>query len=441
MCTQQAPEYIVKSSYHQFDSRLYFGLPFWMEKYRYDYFGGHSSRTGIGEVFEECKASTQVHILDCSNIIDNQVKVTSKFSNTNAKVMYTRGSSVVSTQVIHSDDTIDFAYQKTKIIDSPIVQDAFGPDLIYEVTFYSLGEDSARRVGISNLMYGWQQQYQGQLIVTGCPGIKPHDYVMVHDSFANMYGIALVREVTHNFSINTGFTTSLTLGMIAMGTDDHSGMERRCQSLLGVLNCFSNYIENRRALRNNYEQSLSIFANFEILREKMVAAASKSAMQDAHILGWGIVGNVGQVGLAVYNGVKIYHGIRYSKATFRLAKTAKETGKMLKVADTFMDAFKLAKGTAKGISATMKAIKAGSIAVGGAATGGIGSLVVWAVWAVVDILLDEVFEWFDNRNVCVLLPLWWNGYPFVSGVKGGENILLIRQTPTGDNTGGEDFND
>ncbi len=432
MCTQQAPEYIIKPSYHQFDSRLYFGLPFWMEKYRYNYLNK--------EVYEECKSAAQVHLLDCTNIIDNQVKVTSKFSNTNVKVMYTRGSKVVSTPTIHSDDTIDFAYQKTQIIDSPIVQDAFGPDLIYEVTFYSLGEDSAMRVGVSNLLYGWQQQYQGQILLTGCSGIKAHDYVMIHDNFTNMYGIALVREVTHSFSINTGFTTSLTLGMIGFHTERHSGMIQTCQSLLGTLNCFSSYIETRRALRNNYEQNLSLFANVEILQSKMNSAVSKSQMQQNHITGWNVVGTIGEIGFAIYNGAKIY---KNTKATFGLAKKAKTTANMLKVVDKIYDTYKIAKGSAKGISATLKAIKTSTIILGGSATGGIGSLVLWAVWAVVDVLLDELFTWLANRNVCVLLPLWWNEYPFVSGIKGGENILLIRQTPTDDNTGGEapDFND
>jgi len=425
--TQQIPEFIVKPSYHQFDSRLYFGLPFWMEKYRYNYLNGI--------VYEECKSAAQVHLLDCTNIIDNQVKVTSKFSNTNTKVMYTRGGKVVSTPTIHSDDTIDFAYQKTQIIDSPLVQDALGPDLIYEVTFYSLGEDAARRVGVSNLLYGWQQQYQGQLILTGCPGIKAHDYVMIHDSFADVYGLAIVREVTHSFSLNTGFTTSLTLGMIGFHTEDRSGMIQVCQSLLGILNCFSSYIETRRTLRNNYEQYLNLFSEFEIMRDKLTSAINNNQKRDstANIVNGAFsVVELAQAGVLAYT-------------SFKFAKNLKNLVKAKKFVSTAADAFKTAKTvykSAKGITKTWKAIKTGG-AVLGLSSAGLGTLAWFAVTCVIDALLEDVFDWFDNRNVCVLLPLWWDGYPFVSGTKNGENILLIKQMPTSQNTGGEqpDFND
>ena len=49
---------------------------------------------------------------------------------------------------------------------------------------------------------------------------------------------------------------------------------------------------------------------------------------------------------------------------------------------------------------------------------------------VIDAILSEMFEWFSNKNVCTLLPLWWEEYPFVSGVKDGEKILLIKSNST-----------
>lgn len=414
VCTQQVPEYILKTSYHQFDSRLYFGLPFWMEKYRYDYLGG--------KVYEECKASTQVHLLDCTNIIDNQVKVTSKFSNTNVKVMYSAGEDPVSTQTIHSDDTIDFAYQKTTILDTPIAQDALGPDRIYELLGYNVGEESARRVGISNLLYGWQQQYQGQIILMGCPGIKSHDYLLINDRFTNLYGLAIVREVTHSFNVNTGFTTSVTLGMIGFSTDENSGLVETCQNLLQALNCFSSAIETRRQLNNNYEQFLNIFSNFEILRDKVAVAAADSLRYKAEGF---IVNSISKAGLIPF---AIYNGVKYGKVTFSIAKNIKnvvKAGKLVKTYKTAYKAVKIATKGAKGIKAIIGTIKVGSIAAAGAPTAGIGSLVALVLWTLVDILLSEFFKWLDNKNVCVLLPLWWEEYPFVSGVKDGKNILLM----------------
>lgn len=423
MSTQQVPEYIIKTTYHQFDSRLYFGLPFWMEKYRYNYLNE--------EVYEECKASTQVHLLDCCNIIDNQVRVTSKFSHTNVKVMYTRGNKAVSTKVIHSDDTIDFAYQKTNIIDTTITQDAFGPDLLYEFLGYNIGEEAARRVGISNLLYGWQQQYQGQILITGNPGIKPHDYIMIYDTFSEMYGIAIVREVIHSFSINTGFTTAIVPGMIGFNTDENSGMIQTCQNLLSVLNCFSQYIETRRQLRNKYEENASIFAEYEILKGKFENIAKRNLSID----GWDAGSTIITKTLFAWRGGgKLYKYIRSGGLISEVKRTV----------NVFNAAYAFAK-QGKGIKNTLSAIKTATITAAGTPTGGIGSLVAIAVWALVDILVQEIFEWLQNKNVCVLLPLWWKGYPFVSGVNNGENILLIRDMPTKENTGGieelESFNE
>jgi cell wall-associated NlpC family hydrolase len=407
VCTQQVPEYIVKPSYHQFDSRLYFGLPGWMEKYRYDYING--------VVYEECKTAAQVHFIESMDcIIDNQVKVTSKFSNTNVKVMYTRGSEAVSTKVIHSDDSIDFAKQKTSILDSPIVQDALGPDMIYEFLGYNVGEESARRVGISNLLYGWQQQYQGQLLLMGHPGLKPHDYMMINDTFASLYGIAIAREVIHSFNTNTGFTTSVVPGMVGFSTDENSGLIQTTQNYLMVLNCFSSYTQLRKNLRNNYEKNIAVAADMELMRDKLMTSVRRQAnwnnVDDFRLL----IGDIGSIITVAKAGKDIY------KFTTKLYDMVK-TGEAVK---TFMGAFSSVMKAGKGIKATLTAIKAGTIATGTAA-GGVPGLVMAVIWIAVDILLSEFFEWLSNQNVCVLLPLWWEGYPFVAGTKDGEKILLM----------------
>ena len=418
VCTQQVPEYIVKPSYHQFDSRLYFGLPGWMEKYRYDYLNG--------KVYEECKTAAQVHFIESMDcIIDNQVKVTSKFSNTNVKVMYTRGSSPVSTKTIHSDDSIDFSKQKTTILDTPITQDALGPDIIYEFLGYNIGEESARRVGISNLLYGWQQQYQGELILMGHPGLKPHDYMMINDTYANLYGLAIAREVIHSFNTNTGFTTSVVPGMIGFSTDENSGLIQTTQNYLMILNCFSSYTQLRKNLRNNYEKNIAVAADMELMRNELMTSVRRQAawntIDDMRLL----VGDIGSILLVAKTGKSIY---TFSTTLYDMVKT----GAAVK---TFMTAFNSVMKAGKGIKTTLAAIKAGTIATGTAA-GGVPGLIMAAVWIVVDILLSEVFEWLSNKNVCTLLPLWWEGYPFVSGTKDGEKILLVdnNANATNDNT-------
>ena len=415
ICTQQVPEYIIKAEMHQFDSRLYFGLPFWMEKYRYDVLNG--------KIFEECKTAAQVHFVDSMDtIIDDQVKVTSKFSNTNIKVMYTRGSSPVSTKLIHSDDTIDASKQKTTLMDSPICQDALGPDAIYEFLGYNIGEESARRVGISNLLYGWQQQYQGALICMGYPGIKPNDYLMVNDSYVNLFGVCIVREVVHSFSTSTGFTTSITPGMVAYTTDENSGMIPVVNNYLMLLSCFAKYTLHLKGIRNNYEKNIMAVADVEIMRQRMISRYTAEKRMNVAI-------DVTQFGLTAFRGVQVY----------KLVKTFTNLNNLRKVLTAFKTAYTAAKVAGTGIKATLAAIQAGSIAAGTAA-GGIPGVILAVVFLIIDILLDAVFEWLSNKNVCCLLPMWWEGYPFVAGVKDGTKILLCDSNSTATGDGSSDRN-
>ena len=417
VCTQQVPEYIVKPSYHQFDSRLYFGLPFWMEKFRYDIINGSPH--------EECKASTQVHYL-CSltNIIDNQVRVTSKYSFTNIKVMYQRGSSAVTTQVIHSDDTIDYSRQKTRILDTPIVQDAFGPDLVYELLGYDIGDDSARRTGISNLLYGWQQQYQGELLCLGCPGIYAHDYLMLNDMFANMFGVCIVREVTHSFNTNTGFTTGIVPGMIGFSTDEQSGLIETTQNYLMMASLFASYSSQRRGLKNACEANMQLLADMEVARQKMDALCD-------YVNNWQTADTAYQIASTAGLGLLIYKTAKNMQTAFKVLKT---TGEFVKFGKDLYKGAKACVNVVKGLKTMFTAIEAGGAA---AAPETLGvSLVVTVIMFMIDALLDEFFEWFSNKNVCTLLPLWWENYPFVSGVKDGEKILIMpsNSTATGENT-------
>ena len=418
VCTQQVPEYIVKPSYHQFDSRLYFGLPFWMEKFRYDIINGSPH--------EEVKASTQAHYL-CSltNIIDNRVRVTSKYSFTNIKVMYQRGSSAVTTQVIHSDDTIDYSRQKTRILDTPIAQDALGPDLVYEFLGYDIGDESARRTGISNLLYGWQQQYQGEILCLGCPGIYAHDYLMLNDMFSNMFGVCIVREVVHSFNTNTGFTTGIVPGMIGFSTDENSGLIETTQNYLVMASLFASYSTQRRGLKNAYEANMQLVANMEVARQKMEAMYQ----QARQVAIWDDRQNAVMAGINItIIGMHIWDTVKHVQSVYKVLKTTKDFVALGKNVYNAVKAAKVGFNIVKGFKTALTAVE---VAGGAAAPETFGvSLVVTVICFLIDIILDAVFEWFSNKNVCVLLPLWWENYPFVSGVKDGEKILLIPSNST-----------
>ena len=440
MCTQQVPEYIMKSSYHQFDSRLYFGLPFWMEKYRYDIL---KDKDGNEKIVEECKTASQVHFLDSmDNIIDNQLRVTSRHSFTNIKVMYLRGSSAVSTMEIHSDDTIDMSKQKTKILDTPIVQDAIGPDLLWEILQYNVGDDAARRVGISNLLYAWQQQYQGEIITLGNPGVKPHDYLMVNDTYINLFGISIVREVTHSFNTNTGFTTSIIPGMLGFSTDENSGMIEPTKSLLSLLSCFASYTSTRRNMYQNYEATLNVWGDAAALISIARSRFNSARNIQIHQTVQGVGSFVSDILMIKKMSKSFWRGCSLVGDALKGAEYLKNGVDIAKTFDNFKDTIKFT-SKFKNIVKGMRAAFTGGTIAAAPATGGlsiiVGAVINTAIWLTADVLLASALEYFSNKNVCILCPFWWEGSPFVSGVKDGEKILLFPSPGTDENTGQDAF--
>jgi hypothetical protein len=443
LCAQTTPEFIVKVEKYQFDSRLYFGLPFDLTKYRYS--------INDDGVYQECKANTQMHYIDSiTTIIENQLSVTSRYSFTNAKVMYTKDNTPKTTSVIHSDDTIDSSLQSTHIIDSCIVQD-------YVIDMFNLqGEKCARRIGISNLMYGWQQQYQGQILCLGAPQIKPDDYLMVNDFYTNLNGLAMVREVIHSFSSSTGFTTSIIPGIITFSPEQDTGNIELIMSFLNLYSHFTEIALDRKQIKDDSEKYAKMLSAIESsmnlakvnsirLRNSRIDAL-RAADLTVNAASFGATTNVAvntsKVAFntirLIKNGESLGQGLKDAggvlKSVYDYATLGKEGAKGVKVGKsvattvrTIASMNKLAKGT-KDLTAAANALKTGSAA-GGPLVFAIVTIVLWAI----GLLLDNLFTYLKNRNTVLLLPLWWEGKPFVSGIKGAEKILLIPDENAGSN--------
>ena len=52
--------------------------------------------------------------------------------------------------------------------------------------------------------------YQGEIVITGEPSMKPYDQVFLFDTYNDMAGAVEVEQVTHIFSQETGFVTVIT---------------------------------------------------------------------------------------------------------------------------------------------------------------------------------------------------------------------------------------
>ena len=458
-CAQSSPEYIVKPSYFQFDSRLFFGLPFFFERDRYFI----CNVTGDFAKFSshlwcEAKPASQMHyITSIDGIIDNQVRVSSKHTYTNVKVLYLRGGDGATTCTVHSDDTIDPSRQKTKILETSLAQDAIGPDWFYTITgLYSVGQDSAIRTGVSELIYGWQQQYQGQLICTGQPGIKPNDHMMINDSFASINGLCMVREVNHSFSASTGFTTSIVPGMVVINSgDNNSGMTQYVANYLTIFQMMAQYTLYRNEIYTESEYYSNEFAYVYCSDSAIKDVTNKETALDVYngihtgtqVVGVvsGMAGTTGTI-IGICLTVKKAGGIKVSLGVV-VNTVAENARRIYNVLSKSYYAAKAAK-TEGAISTVFSGV--GSLAMqlknfqfvvsNGKATTFIGGAAKTAVTGIKGLLkiskgtiiltlisaaLNHIMNYISNKHRIWLVPLWKDEQPFVTNVKDGENILLF----------------
>ena len=63
-----------------------------------------------------------------------------------------------------------------------------------------------------------ETMYGGKIVVTGNPNIKAGDYAYLEDLDRGMAGIIKVRECTHHYSANDGYTTEITPGLYSEAT-------------------------------------------------------------------------------------------------------------------------------------------------------------------------------------------------------------------------------
>jgi hypothetical protein len=71
-------------------------------------------------------------------------------------------------------------------------------------------------VGFSRIAQGLRPMYRGQLVCRGRPDIKPWDIVHLYDHYNYQFGPIEVERVTHHFSAETGFVTTITPHLVAI---------------------------------------------------------------------------------------------------------------------------------------------------------------------------------------------------------------------------------
>lgn len=71
----------------------------------------------------------------------------------------------------------------------------------------------------NELKESMKEMYQGEISIIGAPSIKPNDRIYLKDQYNDMSGMVLVRDVVHNLSATTGFTTTIHVDTISCVDD------------------------------------------------------------------------------------------------------------------------------------------------------------------------------------------------------------------------------
>lgn len=403
--TQTLPEFVCQPMYHQFDCRLFFGLPNWLAKYRYDISKGIISETG--------KSFAQFHYIDSfSDIIDNQIYATSDNLTTNCVAMYTLGSDVKSSPTVYSDRSIMPEHQKTKIIDTTLEQDYLGPDWLYEKTMAPVAKNSAIKMAISNLIDSWNNVYQGEVIILGDASIKPCDYIMINDMYAGINGLSSVREVVHSISITGGFTTSVTPDLIAMNNQKNSGLGNVYKSLIS----FGIAYGANKSARFSMIQSTAMFNRTVSSMRKLAELKYDNpvAWTAISVLPNFFVGNLlmdmigkGKVVMAFKENSELIASV--STGVINVIKAGKLVGKV---------------GSIKSVASIVKGAKNAITVAGSSVFPGPGTIAAWLIGTIVfDMILGAIIDEFAYNNSITVFPLTYKNGPLISGDKGQTKLI------------------
>lgn len=393
MCEKAVPEFVAYPRYFGFESRMFYGLPTWLCKYDYV--------MGSDGIYEKAKSFAQVHeITSLDSIISNNIKLNSKDHNTNFIGIYSLGGDLSSTPVVMSDRNIDWSKQSTKIVDTSSVQDfSWTPGIIDKLLswtgMYDNGKQLAINVCVSELMSSWKNTYDGNIVILGQPQIKAYDYVYMNDQYMHMSGKVTVRGVTHSLNIDSGFTTTITPGLIANNTLKKSGMSNVMSTIQATSKCATNLaaILNSSILyfsKGQYGIKFTKLANMFLQKKNFVNDQGKTLF------------NLFKSTKILTNSTKFLEEVNTVKKGLIVLKDVKEVATVISSAETALTAASAAFPPA--------------------------ILVTIALDIIINIGLTWIYDMFAYRNCINLEPLYilrqdGKTYPFCASTSGQKTLL------------------
>lgn len=219
--TSVSPDFICAIAPFQMRSTIFYGHPRYY--YAYDY-----EKLPNGQINEKRKPFQQYHIYTSyTDIISNKITASDKDVRTVAVGVYT-GPGMFSEKTksvgpLYLDIDIypekqkstnincNFEYRNLDLIPFTLPIIDYATDELGENGGYQIAW-RATAMGLKDTV---KDMYTGELIVMGDPSVKPYDKMFVHDIYEDIQGMAEVESVVHSFTVDTGFTTSITPDCIA----------------------------------------------------------------------------------------------------------------------------------------------------------------------------------------------------------------------------------
>lgn len=209
-----SPEFICAVTPFQLRSSIFFGAPRYYCAYDYE-------KTSSGKVVEKRKPFQQFHIYSSyTDIIGNNITASDKNVKTCAVGMYTGPDWLTSsTQQVGPmwvDIDIYPEYQKMQTVNCDFqyvnTNLPFTIPVVDKVMdkWNSTSSKIAWRATATSLKNSIKDMYTGELIVMGDPTVKPYDKMMIYDTYSNMQGLCDIEATVQTFSVDTGYTTSIT---------------------------------------------------------------------------------------------------------------------------------------------------------------------------------------------------------------------------------------
>lgn len=438
ICASVNPQFITSVAPFNFRSTLFFGRPRYY--YAYDYKNPNNT------IVEKRKPFQQYHVyFSSTDIINNQITTSTKKVKTVVTGLFKRKTPFTENCKVgplHADYSIYPENQRSIIYDTQYIgkyqdfnrgypghygKDREGSDGTFSQLAqygfnvvrnaannigYTIGEiipegalkDKHHKVAwnmsASKLKDCMQELYQGQLLVLGDPSVKPYDRIFFNDMYRDMNGQFLVRDVTHMFSAQTGFTTAITPDCIVTVDDRDEYIVQNAGTVITcrIVQSFITYMAAKGVGSYYAKKGMAAVKEAEALAtsaEKKIASSSK-----------------------VKKGAEAAE-----KAGSKLGALSKKAIEKSSILGKLKN-LKNAKGILPLIVKGGISLIGGGAAIVAAPEGIAATLLGIAVSYVVSSSLSgALYNWIRNLRVVKVFPIKRYGKPYISGLEGSHGLV------------------